>query len=636
LTISLGKRFDHYEILAPLGAGGMGEVYLAKDTKLGRTVALKILSEDFSRDDERVRRFVHEARAASALNHPNILTIYEIGAGDGAHFIATEFIDGETLRRRMKRAPLTIEEVLDIAVQVASAVEAAHEAGIIHRDLKPENIMLRRDRLVKVLDFGLAKLIEQQGTPFDAEAVTRQQMLTVPGTVIGTVAYMSPEQARGVEVDARTDIWSLGAVLYEMIAGRRPFVGETKTDVIAAILTTEPPPPARDAEPVPGELCRVVMKALWARREERHQTVKDLLADLKSLRRELEFSAHSLRVPPARDSASHAADVAPAQSSTLTAPRFSLRHLLFVLPLALVLLAGAAWWLSARRGAQDGALAPSNLKTTEIISWRSAPGEGDSPAAFSPDGKRIAFSSTQSGTKNIWIKNVASGEAVQVTKDDFVKECPIWSPDGEEIAFYSSRGGTSGLWRIPELGGQPTLITTLQDFGSRPKFWSARGVIYYELNRNLFAFDLKSGQTTQVTHLDPATTDPNSLSVSPDETQVAYISTAADGTNNLWHAPARGGPAEQLTHDSFEHKRTVWDHDGKRVLYSANIDGTFQIFAAYTDGRAPVQLTFGDKDSFVMDVSADGARVLFASAVEESDVWALTWRGRKSSRSPER
>jgi Tol biopolymer transport system component len=624
LAIDTGTRFDHYEIIAPLGAGGMGEVYLARDTKLERTVALKFLPADVAADRQRMIRFTQEARTASALNHPNIITIYEIGASEATHFIATEFVDGATLRERMRRAPMSTEEALDVAAQVAAALAAAHEAGVIHRDIKPENIMLRRDRLVKVLDFGLAKLIEREdAAPPDAEARTRHLALTTPGAVMGTIDYMSPEQARGIALDERTDIWSLGVVLYEMIAGRRPFAGGTTNDVIAAILKTEAPPLTSVADAVPGELRRIAQKALRPRREERYQTVKDLLIDLKSLRRELEFSAHSQRQTGAAAMTSRADVSAPARSSILAAPRFSLRHLLFALPVALLLLVGATWWLWARRGAPTETFAPASLKTAELISWSSAPGEGDSPAAFSPDGKRIAFSSTQSGTKNIWIKNVASGEAVQVTKDDFVKEYPIWSPDGEEIAFFSTRGGTSGLWRIPELGGQPSLITTLQDAASRPKLWSSRGVIYYESHQNLFSFDLKSGQATQITHLDPDTTDPDSLSISPDETRVAYIKRAADGTSNLWHVPAGGGAAEQLTHDSSEHIRSVWAHDGKRVLYSANVEGTFQIFAAPLDGRPPAQLTFGDRGSFVMDVSADGARVLFASSVEELDVWGV-------------
>src|SRR5919106_2741773 len=228
----------HYRIIQKLGAGGMGEVYLAQDTKLDRKVALKILAAEVAVDRSRMNRFVQEAKAASALNHPNILTIHEIDETDSVHFIATEFIDGETLRERMKSAPMKLGEVLDVAVQIASALSAAHAVGIVHRDIKPENVMLRRDGIVKVLDFGLAKLAERlPKDSVDPEAPT--SFKTDPGTVVGTAIYMSPEQARGMAVDARTDIFSLGVVLYEMLAGRVPFGGESKNDIIVALLNRD-------------------------------------------------------------------------------------------------------------------------------------------------------------------------------------------------------------------------------------------------------------------------------------------------------------------------------------------------------------------------------------------------------------
>ncbi len=219
----VGKRIGHYQVLSHIGHGGMGEVFLAQDTSLGRKVALKLLRREFTGNEERLRRFQQEARAASALNHPNILTIHEIGQDDTLHFIATEYVEGETLREHISRAPLTLGRVLDVAVQAASALSAAHQAGIVHRDIKPENIMLREDGYVKVLDFGLAKLAETKTA--DSAVPTLLQVETEPGRVMGTVSYMSPEQARGLDVDARTDIWSLGVMIYEMAAGRQPFEG---------------------------------------------------------------------------------------------------------------------------------------------------------------------------------------------------------------------------------------------------------------------------------------------------------------------------------------------------------------------------------------------------------------------------
>ncbi|PYS46012.1 MAG: hypothetical protein DMF68_20610, partial [Acidobacteria bacterium] len=261
MTITPGTKLGRYEIRSALGAGGMGEVYLAQDTRLERTVALKILPAEVAKDQGRMRRFVQEARAASALNHPNVAHIYEIEDVDGHHFIAMEFIEGETLRQHIARSQLALPEALDISVQVAAALAAAHAAGIIHRDIKPENIMVRRDGYVKVLDFGLAKLTEHPTTA-DAEAPTKALVNTDPGAVMGTVGYMSPEQARGQIVDARTDIWSLGVVLYEMVAGRAPFEGATQGDVMTAILSKEPPLLARYMREVPGALEWIVTKAL--------------------------------------------------------------------------------------------------------------------------------------------------------------------------------------------------------------------------------------------------------------------------------------------------------------------------------------------------------------------------------------
>lgn len=298
--LSANTTLSHYRILSKLGAGGMGEVHRARDEKLNRDVAIKVLPASMFKDADRIRRFVQEAKAASALNHPNIITIYEIEQADSIQFIATEFIDGETLRERIRRAPLKLDEVLDVCAQIASALSAAHAAGIVHRDIKPDNIMLRHDGIVKVLDFGLAKLTEQTADVIDTEAATRAAGMTEPGVVMGTALYMSPEQARGKTVDARTDIFSLGVVLYETVTGRLPFEGSTSSEVLASILgDKEPQPLARYAREVPAELERIVEKALRKDRDERYQTVKDLLLDLKRLKQELEFERKLERsVPP--------------------------------------------------------------------------------------------------------------------------------------------------------------------------------------------------------------------------------------------------------------------------------------------------------------------------------------------------
>jgi serine/threonine protein kinase len=283
----VGELVGHYRIESLIGVGGMGEVYLARDERLGRKAALKLLPENLTTDEAQLSRFKNEARSASALNHPNILTVYEIGAEGDRQFIATEFIEGVTLRASLAYGRMNLDAALEIAVQVASALAAAHEAGVVHRDIKPENIMVRPDGYAKVLDFGIAKLSEHRAASDDHTTETTATLQTRPGLVLGTARYMSPEQARGQKVDARSDIWSLAVVLYEMVGGSPPFRGETPSDCIAAILTTELPALSGVLPNVPLELESILQKALRKKSDQRYQTIKEMLADLRILKGEL-------------------------------------------------------------------------------------------------------------------------------------------------------------------------------------------------------------------------------------------------------------------------------------------------------------------------------------------------------------
>ena len=385
-----GQMIGHYEILSTLGRGGMGEVYLARDTKLGRKVALKFLPSDFTRDAERLQRFDQEARSASALNHPSIITIYEIGEVHGRHFIATEFIDGKTLRQRSIDEPLKFAEALTIAEQIGSALAEAHAAGIVHRDIKPENIMLRHDGLVKVLDFGLAKLTEQQDS--GPEDPTRALVKTGTGIVMGTTAYMSPEQARGLHVDARTDIWSFGVVLYEMVAGRAPFIGPTSGDLIAQILEREPPELSALKPDAPLELQQILKRALCKDREKRYQTTSELLTDLRSLKLALDLGVHSRsQAQPWFGTASRKKSVA-------------------LIALSLLLLVSATFAVykiisGRRQKASRLAQTPLVLTTTQITS-----GSGiDGFPSLSPDGNAVAFSSGRNGKFEIYVSQLTPG-----------------------------------------------------------------------------------------------------------------------------------------------------------------------------------------------------------------------------------
>ncbi|MBC7909752.1 MAG: protein kinase [Pyrinomonadaceae bacterium] len=399
LDLNLGRAVGPYKIVERLGAGGMGEVYLAQDTRLGRLVALKILPSYFVSDETRLHRFQREARAASALNHPNIFTIHEVGEFEEVHFIATEFIDGQTLRELIAKGELSLAEILDIAVQVANALSAAHAAGIVHRDIKPENIMRRDDRLVKILDFGIAKLTEQTGTEISGEAPTAIRVQTETGMIMGTVGYMSPEQARGLAVDGRTDIWSFGVVLYEMLARRMPFTGATRMDTLVAILEREPTPLAelwKDAPSESKQLQNIVSKTLRKERSERYQTVAELLADLKTVKQEHELAA-ILGGQSAPEQARAALDIqsreeqtgdtssATASSTALSTPSTpSVAHQLFhvrrgILALlvvgALIVAAMTVALLyrrsNARHAASTQGVLPANLTTTKLYSQMS-------------------------------------------------------------------------------------------------------------------------------------------------------------------------------------------------------------------------------------------------------------------------
>ncbi|MDQ3754584.1 MAG: protein kinase [Acidobacteriota bacterium] len=481
MLIAPGTRLSRYEIRSLLGKGGMGEVYLAHDTELERTVALKLLPAELASDQQRMQRFVQEAKAVSALNHPNILTIHEIGRADSARFIATEFIDGVTLRERMASARLRMSEVIETVTQVASALSAAHTAGIVHRDIKPENIMLRHDGYIKVLDFGLAKLTEQAAARRFSDAEASTLIETDPGTVMGTSGYMSPEQVRGLAVDARTDVFSLGVVLYEMVAGRRPFEGATTSDVVVAILEREPAPLTARAPEAPAELERIVTKALAKDAEERYQTVKDMAIDLRRLKRELEVEAEIERsAQPAAErdatrsvgNGSERAGVA--QTVMQSAPRVSeteaarmtssveyvvseiKRHksgAALVGALLIIVLGGIGYGLYRFINQPEPAAA-----LFQRIKMRMLTTTGKArDAVISPDGKYVVYVETDNKQQSLWVKQVATGSTVQIIPPTDVRYWGLTFSNDSNYVYYvrneQSGGPFNKLYQVPSLGG---------------------------------------------------------------------------------------------------------------------------------------------------------------------------------------
>ena len=644
--LSVNQQIGKYKIISPIGAGGMGEVFLAEDTRLDRKVALKILPEKFIENAERMRRFVQEAKATSALNHPNIITLHEISEIDNIHFIVTEFIEGKTLNERLEKKSFSVDVALEIGIQIASALQAAHSVCIVHRDIKPENIMIRPDGLVKILDFGIAKLIEKKTEALEAEAANTTLAQTAFGMIIGTAPYMSPEQARGQQTDARTDLWSFGVVLYEMLAGKVPFKGETINHTIVAILEKEP----LQLENMPDELQRIVHKALTKDKEMRYQSAKDLLIDLKNLLRtldiqsELERSASPNREPLTDSFKENVTKLYLEQSIEKTQPdvetkvrstaRINVGGLSFywktALSLFIVGLLALTMWRYFGMGTNEDS-ATGLLKSVAVANWSSGPNEISVEAVFSPDAKMIAFGSARSGATEIWVKPVIGGEPIQVTKNGFYNQYPVWSPNGQEIAFFSSRGNKRGIWRASFTGGEQVKIGGDFDGTAKPRYWAKSGRIYFQSGFDLFAFDEKAGETKRLTDFEDRGLQPRVVEVAADELKVAI----SIKENDFYKVKVKRFDAEQfneiaVSKDQIDY--VAWHPNGKDVIFSATVDGTYQIFKVPADGGGtPIQLSTGDLDFFVEDVSSDGDRILYWSQNESSDLWMVNIQdGRES------
>jgi serine/threonine protein kinase len=527
----LGQSVGRYKIVTALGAGGMGEVYLAHDTRLGRKIALKLLPAHFTTDKDRLRRFEQEAQSASTLSHPNVCVIHEVGESEnGRHYIAMELVDGVTLRQHLGGARLKFTEALDIAMQVAAGLEAAHTAGIVHRDIKPENVMVRSDALVKVLDFGLAKRTAFPVTA-DTDGSTKVFVNTGPGTFMGTVSYMSPEQLRGLEVDARTDIWSLGVVLYEMVSGIIPFEGDTPSDVIVSVLTAEPPALGQHAEDVPAELEQIVTKALRKESEQRYQTVVDMALDLKSLKEKLELSDkldRSLRPESGGEAAVSTRSTTPAAidtdselwtrtgklvvSRTTSSAEYLVNNIashkkaaLLIAAVMVMAAAGGSVWLYTSRFTSKSSLPPMR-----VVPFTSFSGKKNHPA-FSPDGNRIAFAWGGEKDENfqLYVKQVGDGNPLQITFSNPAWDySPTWSPDGQRIAFLrNSNKGDFAIFMVSALGGSERKLLSLTtkagpdriDWSPDGKFIATSDVSLNQGPRSIFLISPETGEKRALT-----------------------------------------------------------------------------------------------------------------------------------------
>ena len=629
----LGRRFGRYLVLNRLGRGGMGEVFLAEDTSLGRKVALKLLLCDFTSNEERLRRFQQEARAASALNHPNILTIHEIGQDGPLQFMASEYVEGETLRQHIVSARMTLPEVLDVAIQVASALAAAHQAGIIHRDIKPENIMLRKDGYVKVLDFGLAKLIDPK--TIHTAAPTLPQVVTQQGVVMGTFSYMSPEQARGLAVDARTDIWSLGVMIYEMTSGHQPFEGETASDVMSLILQKEPLLLAQSAPGVPVELERIVRKALRKDKDERYQTVKDLQIDLKNLRKELELSAEIERsvAPVTGSPSSNGQSTAAIAHSTSSAEYIVTEIKQHKLAAALLLgaitigLAGALYLFSRRSVLPKQA----TLLNTTFTQLTDQAGPEYFPS-LSPDGKSFVYAGYAEGNWDIYFQRVGGKNPINLTKDSLADDTqPTFSPDGEHIAFRSEREG-GGIF---VMGATGESVKRLTDSGYNPA-WSPdgkeiacadEGVLNLNIsarnnpNSRIWAFEVATGKKRVITKVDVA--QPN---WSPHGDRIAYQGRRNNVQRDIWTIPAAGGEPIEVTNDAATDASPIWSPDGNYLYFVSDRGGSMNLWRVPIEEKtgkvlgAPQPVTTPSPYVSQLSFSRDGRRMAYVHAVRSANL----------------
>ena len=601
MPVAAGTRFGDCEIVAPLASGGMGEVYRAHDSSLGRDVAVKLLPQS---DASGMRRFEQEARSAAALNHPNILTIHRFGTNDaGEPYLVTELLEGETLRERLKQGNIPIRKTVDYAVQIARGVAAAHDRGIVHRDLKPENIFITRDGVVKILDFGLAKLTIRE---VDDSSITLTA--TAPGVVLGTIGYMSPEQVRGRPADNRSDIFSMGAILYEMLSGERAFQGATPADTMSAILKENPPELSTRVQNLPPSLGQIVHRCLEKDPADRFQSARDLAFNLELLTRS--------------DTGSNAVAIAPPPASvrswklpTLVAGASILGALLGTLI--------PRWFQPPRTVAEPVML----RRLTDFLGMEEFP-------ALSPDGKSIAFTADIGGRRQVWVRLLAGGTPLQVTHDDADHEFPRWSSDSAALIYFAPSADPEGqgkIWQIPALGGTPRALVS--SVGGADLSHDGKHLAYFRFRNEgieLVVADNDGSNPRVVSNLPPNYTY-SDLRWSPDDTKLGYQN-GRTFDYDISYVPAKGGKPQPITQDGNPLSGFTWLPDGSGVVYSSSRGDTvlylrtMNLWSVKIGGKELRQLTFGETSYVSPDLDRKGNLVTTRLRIQ-SDLWRYPIEG---------
>ena len=592
MPVPTGARFGDCEILAPLGAGGMGEVYRASDN-LGREVAVKVLPEELASDPERKRRFEQEARAAAALNHPNILAVFAFGTSGTSPYLVTELLQGQTLRERIEQGPMAIRKAVEYGFQIARGLASAHEKGVIHRDLKPDNLFITRDGTVKILDFGLAKLVQRED---EGQGKTVTLSKTEPGIVMGTAGYMSPEQVRGQRVDARSDIFSLGAVIYEMVSRRRAFQGSTTVDTMSAILKEEPSELTSRVQSVPPALSRIVHRCLEKDAAERFQSARDLGFNLELLTRDQSNSATNFVATQTR------------------------KKMLWRILATLALLAAAAFGFLAGEWGHpvSKALLPVSLKRlTDFVGMEEFP-------TLSPDGKSVAFTADVSGKPQVWVRLLSGGTPLQVTRDDADHQSPRWFPDSASLIYFAPSEESDGqgkIWEVPALGGTARPIVT--SLGAGDVSHDGKHIAYFRSNQKLIELAVadRDGMNSRTIATMGMEFTYSSLRWSPDDSKLGF-ERGRTFDYDIFYVPSEGGEVKKLTDDGNPLAGFAWMPSGSGIVYSSSRGDTvlylrtMNLWSVGFDGKDLRQLTFGETSYEAPDIDRAGNIVATRTHIE--------------------